>query len=336
MVCNAHAADICIIKVWSYDDGSKQAYKATNETSKTAAAAVEAFYLIKPFYSSLTWCSYGWEEDCYNGYAKIKPEEVCYINLSVCTFGGWFYTGDRDNHERGGWEVFCGPDDDSDGFPANADNCPAVYNPTQADADGDGYGDPCDNCPDISNSQADTDGDGMGNACDPDDDNDGIPDDADNCPNIYNPDQADGDADGIGDACDTKFWTDLYQECQAALEECQNQPTTTTTAPPTNIELSSLDATPSDNKVILQWKTETETDNAGFNIWRAGNFVKVNAALIPAAGSAVTGSEYDFVDEWVLNGKRYFYLLEDIDTGGISTFHGPVKAVPRLIYGLAK
>jgi hypothetical protein len=41
------------------------------------------------------------------------------------------------------------------------------------------------------------------------------------------------------------------------------------------------------------------------------------------------GSEYDFVDEWVLNGKRYFYLLEDMDNNGISTFHGPVKAVPR-------
>jgi hypothetical protein len=27
------------------------------------------------------------------------------------------------------------------------------------------------------------------------------------------------------------------------------------------------------------------------------------------------------------------YLIEDMDNGGISTFHGPVKAVPRMIYG---
>ena len=48
------------------------------------------------------------------------------------------------------------------------------------------------------------------------------------------------------------------------------------------------------------------------------------------------GAEYDFVDDWVLNGKRYFSLLEDVDTDGISTFHGAVKAVLRRIYGIGK
>ena len=97
-----------------------------------------------------------------------------------------------------------------------------------------------------------------------------------------------------------------------------------------------LDASPSDKQVILKWKTETETENAGFNVWRADNFVKINDAVIPALGSAVSGSDYDFVDQWVLNGKKYFYLLEDIDSSGISTFHGPVKATPRLIYGVGR
>jgi len=173
-------------------------------------------------------------------------------------------------------------------------------------------------------------------------DNDGIPDYRDNCPAVYNPDQADSDSDGAGDACDYKYWQNLYQQsqaenqqCQTALKTCQNS-TTTTTAPPTSIKLSTLRAVPSDEKVLLKWKTETETDNAGFNIWRAEGFVKVNDALIPALGSAVSGSEYDFADQWVLNGKRYFYLLEDIDTNGISTFHGPVKATPRWLYGIGK
>jgi len=31
-----------------------------------------------------------------------------------------------------------------------------------------------------------------------------------------------------------------------------------------------------------------------------------------------------------------FYLLEDIDVDGISTFHGPVKAVPRWWLGIEK
>jgi len=148
--------------------------------------------------------------------------------------------------------------------------------------------------------------------------------------------------------CDAACWEILYeqsqsqlQQCQAELQECQNQTTTTTTAytttaPPTNIELSNLEVIPLDEQVVLKWKTETENGNAGFNVWRADNFVKINDAIIPALGSSVSGSNYDFVDQWVLNGKRYFYLLEDIDTEGISTFHGPVKATPRLIYGLGK
>jgi hypothetical protein len=134
--------------------------------------------------------------------------------------------------------------------------------------------------------------------------------------------------------CDADYWKNLYEQTKAELDACKNP--TTTTAPPTNIELSVLDANPSDKQVILKWKTETETDNAGFNVWRADNFVKVNDALIPALGSSVEGKDYDFVDQWVLNGKRYFYLLEDIDTNGISTFHGPVKAVPRWVYGIGK
>jgi hypothetical protein len=137
--------------------------------------------------------------------------------------------------------------------------------------------------------------------------------------------QEDSEGNGIGDACNLER---LFQEAKAELQACQN--------PPTNIKLSILDATPLNDKVTLKWKTETETENAGFNIWRAVGFVKVNDAVIPALGSSVSGSDYDFVDQWVLNGKRYFYLLEDIDNNGISTFHGPVKATPRWICGVGK
>ena len=70
----------------------------------------------------------------------------------------------------------------------------------------------CDNCPAVYNpDQADKDGDGSGNACDPDDDDDGICDPgvtapscagSDNCPLTANLYQQDGDGDGVGDMCD--------------------------------------------------------------------------------------------------------------------------------------
>ena len=81
-------------------------------------------------------------------------------------------------------------DVDGDGIPNWQDNCPELYNPSQADADMDGLGDDCDNCPNTANSdQVDRDGDGVGDLCD-------------NCPGLANLDQADFDQDDIGDRCD--------------------------------------------------------------------------------------------------------------------------------------
>ncbi len=47
--------------------------------------------------------------------------------------------------------VFKDTDWDNDGILANADNCPYLSNPDQADSDGEGVGDVCDNCPTVAN-----------------------------------------------------------------------------------------------------------------------------------------------------------------------------------------
>jgi len=105
---------------------------------------------------------------------------------------------------------------------------------------------------------------------------------------------------------------------------------------PTLITLSSFTATPSNHRVILDWTTSSEIDNAGFNLYRAesedGEYVKINSSLILAKGSPTEGASYQFIDKNVQNRKMYLYKLEDIDLSGKSMFHDPVLAIPRGIY----
>ena len=103
----------------------------------------------------------------------------------------------------------------------------------------------------------------------------------------------------------------------------------------TLVELVGFEAIPGNNAVNLYWITALEIDNLGFNLYRSesknGVYIQLNSALIFAEGSSVEGAYYVFDDEDVQNRKTYYYTLEDIDIYGISTFHGPVNATPRLI-----
>jgi hypothetical protein len=104
---------------------------------------------------------------------------------------------------------------------------------------------------------------------------------------------------------------------------------------PTLIELSSFTAIPSNGKVIIEWSTASELDNAGFNIYRAGAdgaYVQINDEIIPADGNSANGAAYQFVDNNVQNRQTYSYKLEDVDLNGAKTMHGPVQATPRFIY----
>jgi hypothetical protein len=83
--------------------------------------------------------------------------------------------------------------------------------------------------------------------------------------------------------------------------------------------------------VMVRWETAAEIDNLGFNVYRGfsveGPWTKLNGELIPSKvppGSPV-GATYEWPDSKVQPGENVFYLLEDVDTYGIITQHGPVK-----------
>ncbi|HUT83895.1 MAG TPA: hypothetical protein VMX95_04525 [Thermodesulfobacteriota bacterium] len=103
----------------------------------------------------------------------------------------------------------------------------------------------------------------------------------------------------------------------------------------TVIELSSFTAVPDNRKVVIEWTTETEINNAGFNLYRSesvdGAYVKINPDLIPAKGAGTSGASYQYEDNNVKNRNTYCYKLEDLDTSGISTMHGPAVATPRRV-----
>jgi len=96
----------------------------------------------------------------------------------------------------------------------------------------------------------------------------------------------------------------------------------------TAIELVSFTADAEDDgTVTLTWETATEVDNAGFNIYRSrrenGTYTGLNNAPIPSQGNEVAGASYSFEDK---PGRgTFYYKLEDVDTSGISTMHGPEK-----------
>ncbi|MBM4067060.1 MAG: hypothetical protein FJ266_15735 [Planctomycetes bacterium] len=101
------------------------------------------------------------------------------------------------------------------------------------------------------------------------------------------------------------------------------------TEPPNAIALSSFEAKADDDgSVIITWETATEVDNAGFNLYRAkrreGSYARINEKLIEAKGDATSGAAYSYRDV-VDHAGGYFYKLEDIDTNGESTMHGPIK-----------
>ncbi len=83
--------------------------------------------------------------------------------------------------------------------------------------------------------------------------------------------------------------------------------------------------------VHLEWKTASEINNVGFEIWRAEEnspFSRIasyqNYPDLQGAGNANQENQYSFIDRFVETGKTYHYKLADVDVNGEKVFHGPI------------
>ena len=72
--------------------------------------------------------------------------------------------------------------------------------------------------------------------------------------------------------------------------------------------------------VIIKWSTESEVDNAGFNILRSqsktGEFKTVNTHLIPGAGTTAERNTYTWTDPTAGPNVVYYYRIEDVSFAG--------------------
>jgi len=93
------------------------------------------------------------------------------------------------------------------------------------------------------------------------------------------------------------------------------------------IELSSFTAKSVNGIVELKWTTESELNNAGFNVYRSDddvNYEKLNALVIKGAVNSSTPNTYSFTDAEVKANNKYYYKLEDVSTSGETNLNGPV------------
>lgn len=107
---------------------------------------------------------------------------------------------------------------------------------------------------------------------------------------------------------------------------------------PNIVDLKYLRAASLSTAVKLTWITTNETDNKGFNIYRAnsadGEYEQVNDELIPSSGGSSKTTRYQFVDTGLENVTKYFYMVEAVKNPVRTKKYGPVSATPRLIWGI--
>ena len=96
-----------------------------------------------------------------------------------------------------------------------------------------------------------------------------------------------------------------------------------------------------DNQIVLSWVTESELDNAGFNILRSqskqGPFIKVNPKLIQGAGTTGERSTYTWTDTTAKPNTVYYYQIEDVSYAGVhqtlttTRLNGLISSIGKII-----
>ncbi len=101
------------------------------------------------------------------------------------------------------------------------------------------------------------------------------------------------------------------------------------------VALSLFQAHVKNEHVILQWRTESEVENVGFEVYRSvtenSGFVLLDSyrsnPQLKGQLNSSTARNYRFEDFSVTPGQTYYYKIADVDVKGQRTFHGPLKVL---------
>ncbi len=100
---------------------------------------------------------------------------------------------------------------------------------------------------------------------------------------------------------------------------------------PLPVNLSSFTAAYIDGSPVINWVTQSETDNIGWNIYRSNSYnfgqaFMLNINTIPGNGTTSQPSFYSYTDEYeVFESFTYWYWLESISGSGETESYGPVS-----------
>jgi len=92
------------------------------------------------------------------------------------------------------------------------------------------------------------------------------------------------------------------------------------------VELSSFTAQFVGSSPVLCWTTQSETGNAGWNVYRSESddtedMILINYNLILGSGTTSIPTDYSFEDVFpIIEGTTYFYWLECTNSAGMSDF----------------
>src|SRR5262249_43659562 len=97
---------------------------------------------------------------------------------------------------------------------------------------------------------------------------------------------------------------------------------------PTAVTFASAGATRTAGGVLVRWRTGTEADLLGFQVYRSRGHAwqRITRSLIAGKGS-VSGASYRFLDRRARRGVSDRYRIRAVNRDGTASWFGPVRVM---------